>query len=552
MPIPLNQLYIDQQRGYKQWAITEIYNGVNGHPGRHVPNIDDTVFDRVNGWYVVNDVDYSTGLSDLDPWSPPVPSLMSGDDLLLGSGPGLVSESFRAFVKNDVLPRTMALDSRLHIYGTSCTYVKAFLGSDISQNGVVISAYYNQSGTYVGENIPLELVASPANNNVAIKTPKVGYVNRPLAENELITIVAYDSLGGARSQAHLLVRNTDFVRTTDASALYVESIRVVSAFLSDTDSNRLEYPSNLTNYSAHVMGEVTYNNGSKVLYPCDGTKFSLLGINAYIPSIPGQRVPVILSYHLSEGEFSVLPEMANRTITETYELVTVPANNSYNVKLFAYPKWIDAVIGYRMEYWLYTLERDVPVYVTPWVTLASNSPAFDPTAYGIVQHLTLRLNLNSVDPDLYNDYTHVQNTSVTLVSRGDLSTVPNWTVAYTPGQNPQFGTTAVANINVININTSGISITCGATSEAQWLDILYNRCQPLYHGAPVETNPLVPTHVILKFKNFEHEIAVSQWNSALQLNNDLAQGELLYLRFIRRNGLTDLHVGLAALPVHIV
>jgi hypothetical protein len=68
----------------------------------------------------------------------------------------------------------------------------------------------------------------------------------------------------------------------------------------------------------------------------------------------------------------------------------------------------------------------------------------------------------------------------------------------------------------------------------------------------VETTPPVPTHVILKFSGFEYEISVNQWNSTLTLPNDLQQGELLHLAFIKRDGMVDSHLAMAALPVHIV
>lgn len=56
----------DPNRGFKVWHIDEIYAGENG-PGRYVPNERDLVISYIDGWLRVINVDYTTGLSELQP-----------------------------------------------------------------------------------------------------------------------------------------------------------------------------------------------------------------------------------------------------------------------------------------------------------------------------------------------------------------------------------------------------------------------------------------------------------------------------------------------------
>lgn len=551
MPVPIEQLYFQPDQNFRHWLMSQIYNGNENLPGRIVPNVNDLITDYDQGFFKVVDVDMETGISAFEEWSPPLPNSNTGQDILLGTGPGLKAESFRIFINNLSLPRSLTFDGRLTVNGSTCSHVKVFLGTDVTSNGTVISAWYDQNMAYAGENIPLEVVQHPFDANVAVKAPLKGWCNRPLPDNEQVTVVTYDSSGVERGRSTVAVINSDFTRPSEAYDSYVISIALKSGYLSDTNSNTLSFPANITNHSAHIMCEVTYNNRVET-FPVDGVKASVYGLSGYIPTVVGQRVPVVLAYHMGIDEYSSgSVEIQNNNITELYYLETIESDNAYSLKLFAYPSWINPAAGYEMEYWLYSLERERWYYATPWVSLHPSSVAFNPTSYGTVQNLILRLNVNSVDPDYFTDHVHTQNIGVTLRERGDISEVPNWTIAYTPGQNPQYGVDCVALVEEIAGNVFEVDISCNAVNIAGWLETTYYRTQPMIlTGA--ESTPPVPTHVILKFSGFEYEISVNQWNSTLTLPNDLLQGELLHLAFIKRDGMVDRHLAMAALPVHIV
>ena len=82
------QPIFDSNRGFREWLRSEIYTGPTG-TGVYVPNVDDKVWDWVQGILRVVAVDMSTGLSTLQAWQAPAePEPENRLDILSGVGPG--------------------------------------------------------------------------------------------------------------------------------------------------------------------------------------------------------------------------------------------------------------------------------------------------------------------------------------------------------------------------------------------------------------------------------------------------------------------------------
>ena len=534
------------------WYRGDIYTGVLGSTGRYVPKVNDAVY-AYEPDYTIYRVTYvnNEGLSTLEMTDlNENASGVTGEDILLGGAPGQPTEAFRCYINTTKLPFTLALDTALHFYGSTIAKYKVFKGLDIGETGEVISAWYNASGQLVSENIPVELVASDDLNNLAIKAPKVGFASKTLPDGHPVTVVAYDDVGGMVSTSRLLVRNTNFVRSSTAETRYVTGIRLQSPFLSLSDSKVLEYPENVTIDTVHLKGVVSYSDGGSAEWPVDGTKFKLLGMSAYIPTTPGQEQPVTLQYTLSASEstYAGLAQAAG-SVMVPYTVRTVVADGAYSVKLFGYPSWINSVSGYRMEWWLYNLERDTYYYATPYVEMATNSAPFQPTQYGVNQEIVVAVNLNSVNP-AFREYRHVQAITVTLARRGDILTVPNWTVSFETGQNPPYGQKAVARLQFVNTNQWNLNVASGAASMEQWLREIYFDTRPLFNN-DIEELPPTPTHFNAMFKGRTYEMSVNQWDAISVVANDYAQGELLKLQFFKRTATEDLQLGTSCLIVYV-
>ncbi len=539
----------DPNRSFSTWNIKDIYNGT-ANTGYYVPNVDDLVIDWDEGWFRVIAVDLTTGLSTLDKWTPPREAEgISTEDILLGSGPGVVAESYRAYLDTSVMPHTLACDSRLHLYGTQAGYIKIFKGVNIGVDGDVISAYYDQSGNFLGENIPLELVAMPSQNNLAIKSPMVGYTLREFDDGEVVTAVVYSDDGQTLSTAKLLIKNTAFIRTTDASMKYIQSIDLESPFISASNPRLIQYPINMPVASLNLFGVVTYSDGSKIRLPVDGTKFSVFGLDNYIASIQGQELPVALVYNLSENEYNYMANPSGpRTISKEYKATTLEADGAYSIKLFTYPVWIDELHGYRLETWMYNLDRQRVYNVTNYVQAAQGSRAFDPVTYGSVQRISLAVDMNRVD-SAYARYRHAQTFEIALLTEGTEQLVDNWTVGFSPNQDPPYGREMEAKAKMVNQNLWQLRIDNLETMFDRWLDKTYYATQPLF-DPEAENRAPAPNYFAIVFDTYRVEFPISQWDKILQLTRMPDEGRPIFIQWIKRSDTNDLQLGISAMACH--
>lgn len=544
--LPIVPVY-DPDRGFRVWLRSEIYTGQG--EGRYVPNVDDAVWDWDSGLWRVIEVDASTGKSVLQSYQAPKdPAIVSDEDVLLGTAIGTQAETFRVYLDTSVMPHTLAVDSRLRIYGSTATSIKIFEGTDISDDSKIISAMYDQSATFLGENIPLELVQVNEGENLAVKTPMVGFTLKKLSDGEVVTIVAYDDVGNAISRARMLIKNTAYIRTTDASRKYVQAIHLESPFLTESDDRLLRFPVNMPVDALPLIGVVTYSDGSKLRLPVDGNKFKLHGLNHFVATIVGQRVPLVLSYTLSENEFCYGASPGqNKHLSEKYNATTTEFEESFAIKLFGYPTWIDDVNGYRMEFFLYNLNRQEVFNVTNYTSLASNSPSFDPLRYGANQRLSYVVDMNRVD-DRYPSYRHVQTIEVNLKAPGNEDTT-NWTIGFSPNQDPHYGHGLAARMRFVDTDNWKLMLDNGYQSREAWLRDVFYQTQPLYNPNTEERAP-APNYFAVVLDRRRIEYHIDNWNKELTISNDLSEGETLYLEFFHRSHENDLQLGISGLTVH--
>jgi hypothetical protein len=540
--------FYDPDRGYRSWLRSQIVS-VPGQTDKWVPNIDDEVRDWDQGTFRVIDVDPSTGMSVLELWTPPVaPDPDGPENVLVATGPGYTSESFRMFLDTTVTPHTLAPDLRCHFYGTQVTQYKVFYGSDISEEfGEIISEFWDPSGTFLGPFIPVEIVRDPSSTRQGITAPMVGYTSRKMDDGDRVTLVAYSALGKQLSIAQLVVRNTEAIRQPDTAKRYVKGILIDSPYISPSDPRVIEFPLNITVESLPLTGVVVYRDGKRVRMSANSGPMKLLGLRNYIATTVGQEFEMTLKYALAEDEISYgTNPTTDREITERYIARTTPAEGAYECRLFVYPVWVNAAVGYRLEFWLYNQDRERFWNVTPHAQLGATSRPFDPKGYGFIQDLTFGVNLNDVD-GTFKPYRFVANFQVALLNDGT-SQGANWEIRARPDQVDAYGRDLIADVDMLAVNQWDLRLANGFQTKELWLTKMYFNAEPLINPAEEVTAP-IPTHFRVKFLHNEYEFSVNQWNSVLKVNNDLANGELLYIQWIRRTAQTDLQLAMTAVPV---
>ena len=550
----------EPNRRWTIWNYDEMYaiqfsdgsGGVLPGPGekRYIPNIKDLVVsvDLWKWWQIIG-VDISTGVATAREINPPKdPGNLSEWDILLGVGPGTQSDTYRVYLDKSVMPHTLAVDARLTVKGSMVSYCKIFRGADIGPNGKVISSFYDQSGNLMGQNVPLEIAARNDVENYTIKVVQTCYTTEDMPDGEVVTAVFYADDGHVVSTRQLLVKNTAFIRSTDSATKYITGISLKSPWLSQSDPRMIRYPINVPLRSMPIMGIVHYSNGDPVEMAIDGNKFKLHGLDNYAATIVGQEVPLVLTYRLSPDEINYGGTVGEGMhISEQYRAQTVKADGSYTLKLFGYPVWIDEISGYRLDWFLYNLDRRNVYRVTPWVKFAENSRPFDPIGYGLNQRFTVYINLRDVN-SLFEPYNFVQTMEVVLVAPGNQRTT-NWTIAFDPGQNPPYGRDLFADAKFINYNLWKVKVDVGAGSKEDWLNKLYYRTKPLTDPSK-EPSPPEPNFFALVFGNNRAEFPISQWNSELTVGNGMVNNGTLFVEFFKRTPDNDIQLAMAAMPIY--
>lgn len=534
------------ERGFRTWLANQIFTGPDGE-GEEVPNIDDLVINWNEGLMRCIAVDSTTGLSTLVPHVFPDLNLMSDNDIVLGVGPGRLSETFRMMIDTSVVPHLLIPDSRLFVRGEANTHVKYFQGVDISDGGTVISQNYNQSGDFISENIPLVNASIDVDNNLSTKVPSVGNTGTKLNDGDPVTMVTYNNLGMATSVSILLAKNTGYIRRSDAAQKMVTHISLTSPFLSDTDDHLIQIPLNLPKDNLFMVGKVHYSDGSSRSVPIDGTQMSLFGINNFISTTAGQKVKLVLSYNLQSNEISDdIVIGSDRGVSASYQLETIVVDGSYSVKLFVVPRWLDGTSTWKLEYYLYSLERNDFYIVTDYIEYASNQLPFDPTNYGTVQWLTVALDLSKVDVRL-KAYRYVQTFSISLIANGLVDST-SWMIQYSQSQHTPYGVDMKALVTLRSNGSWDADITNGHTSLTSWLEATYFNIFPLYHPTR-ESKPPLPTHFVMNLNGLRTEYAIEEWNTALESITGGSVGDVLLLEWVRKVGNTPLQLAMSPLKV---
>lgn len=539
---------IDSDRRFSVWKMSDVYSTDASSTGRNVPNVDDLVVDYSNGWWRCTHVDFETGYSTLIPWAfNNISDNTDESDIVIG-GSSATSDNYRIYVNTSKVPYDFSFDVRLKIYGSAASYVKVFKDGNIE--GSPISAIFNSAGVMTSENIELESVVIPSTTVKAIKVPKQGNLVEMVETGEVLNAVVYSNSGAVLAIFKAIVVSTNFIRTIDAGKKNITNISLVSPYLSAGDDRLIEYPSNMTVDSSSLIGKVTYNDGSTQRYPVDGRKFKMLGLDNYVTTQLGQTVPLVLTYTLAKDEYSNNVKEVNgvRFINKSYSLTTVDSDNLYSVKLFVVPYWSSPNNQWRLDYYLYSLERDNIYKVTNYIEYGVNSSPFkgDASKWGVAQKITVSMNLDKLGSS-FKYYRHVQDFTITLHQAGSNSTSSGYyTLEY--DNDSVFGRISFANVSLTEAGATVLDFSGGNTVVTNWLEHAYRSTEPLYFPFGEAAAP-TPTHVkILIGNNWSREVPVKDMLSPITgITTRVEQGDLIRLEFIANYNVKRLQLAIVGL-----
>lgn len=506
------------------WSVHEIYMGAAGQ-NKFVPKVNDYVIEpESSSMYRVASVSDVTLIPELVAVNFNKTSVI---DHLYSD----VSYSNRFYFDKSISPYTLSTGGFGPVYHPTASFARIYRGVFIDP-AKIISKRYNNSGVFVGHDIQLDLVAYNSHDNYGVKSVQTCNTTDELLSGETCTLVIFDTNGKVLDRRVGIVEETTFVAQAYAEQKYITNIFLKSAFIADTNSSEINYPVNLPITSFNPIGVVQFNDGSQVEYPVDNDKFSLIGLDSYVSTIIGHNVNLVLSYRMSAQESGLASTSVNgHFITRPYRLVVSSPNTSYNVKLFAYPVWVDELTGYSLKFFMMNLDRNIIHDVTALVGLTVSSPAFNPKAYGSTQRLTYMVDLAQVS-GVFNHFLHVQTMDIVLRGPASDDSITNiWEVASeVPSLGGYYGTSLKA--VVTNPPRTKVNIANNFATQQAFIDAVFTKTHPL-HNPVFETQAPAPTHMEVRYNAEAVIVPITQYAADVtftQTVTDLSNISIVFLR----------------------
>lgn len=471
---------------WNMWSIHEIYRGEFGE-NKHIPKVNDYVIEPETGvTYIVTDLDPVTFIPSL---SPADIKQSNAQDALVSS----TKDNYRLYFDKSVTPYTLAVDGFMRSYLPSASYARIYRGSLIDPTKI-ISRLYDNSGNFIGHDIPMTMVKFSVHDNTGVKSIPSCNCDVELVDGESCSVVIFNSAGKVLGKTHVIVDDTTYIAQAYAEQKYITQIFMKSVFINDAQTSQVHYPVNLPVQSFNPIGVVQYNDGTQVEYPIDGDKFRLYGLDQFVSTIVGHNVDLVLSYRLDNNESALANVNADGFfVTRPYKLIVSNPNRSYNVKMFVYPVWVDQVNGYKYKVFLMNLDRNILYDITNVVGLTTTSPAFNPIGYGITQRLTFVVDLAAVS-GIYSTFLHVQTVDIVLRGQASDSSLVNvWEVgSQVPSSVPYYGT----NLKALRNATVNQKVYIGNNLQTtqDFIDKVYRPTMPLFNPL-TELEAPEPTHI---------------------------------------------------------
>lgn len=478
--IPVTTSDFSREHGPRVWHWDKVYFGPE--PAKYTGDLSakryvvipgDIIMHPDTGDWVVTDVDVNH-IPKLRPRNTKRDDNQTVNDMIVTPSKTYNRRADVIHVDTSRRPYRYYVSSRIWINGSQASHYKVFMGTDISDRGNIISANYGPTGNLIGTNVELELVKFDRDSdvNLAVKTPKSGYLRELPLHDDVVTLVFYTQDGTYFDSQTLVVSHTNFTPSHIATK-YITDITLHTPFLSKTDRTVLEVPRNMLLQSMMLHASIHYSDGTvSPRYPVPSSKFQLLGAEAFAASVDMHSVDTVLSYKLAQGEAAVNSTATKeKFITKPYLLKVVPSDAAYSVKLFVLPIWDVTTRRWTLRYKLYDMKRRSTRDVTSLVEYGSDY-RFNGALYSQKQVIQVAINLSNVSPT-YQHYRPVQRFEITLNRPGDEMGVPSYyTLSYSSATT--IGYNWVANLTTSN-GKNNIDLSCGnATMDAWWENVYKN------------------------------------------------------------------------------
>lgn len=505
-----------------------------------VPYENQIVLDVPNGFMLrCTKVDYEGNLkASFVPWqinNPNDENVVEQDWIFGLKGGPMIGEALLA-VDFSVRPNVARVDATIMRPGAS--YALLYRGTTPDGPGKIISAVYDQGGVMQTNKIPTPLAEIVDRTNLEIKT--TGQFSVTENEESLVNgtqcfLAFYDTDGEFIPPGQLVrVQHSAYMKDHRVGIKYIKAIRLLAPWFSNSNMpEKIMVPINVNLLSLELRAEVLYSDGSTSgPLPVNGEKFTLEGLQEHRPTFPGQTSQVVLVYKLGPNEQFYEARPGNPLFERvTYTLEAGNVEGAYSPRLFTYPQWDASLAGYRLQHFLYDLDRKTFVDVSSVVTINEKSPAWRPSQYGVAQSMIFNINLRDVAPT-YVSATFIQYTEIVLYR--DINTVGKKFDVSFVFDKPTYQALTLTAVN--NGAASTANISQGIYKQTDWFNALYWGVYPSYDTFNEDKAPL-PTHFYLMHEDSRKWLyPVEDWNKNLPISISMQPGKTWYIVWVSRDG----------------
>lgn len=504
------ELYRPQPGTFNIWLKPQIYTdptlafGISS--GGVVPNVNDLVITYLDGGGMFQERVTFVGTDDLSVMEPVIAVNADGTPVVVGADLGSAELLSLAKLylneKNNRFP--VSVDLRIPITGADLKYAKLFAGTNITNTGKVVSIRYDESGAVIDDRLEV-LPVDPSDETNLNFVIRDGNVNQLLKENSIVTLVVYNSTNGMARYRTLTVNYNSLVANLDNSALYIKDIMLEDTWIDPQDPNRILLPKNMLTSSFTPTVRKVYKNGSKVLVSLTDPNLTISGWGDFLQGEVGDTCDVVVKYKLKDGERSIVVDpVLGEHIAKKYQVVIVDKGVGTTYKIFTTVEYVDATQGFILKHYLYASDRSLRLDVTSLISATS----FNGLSFGTKQTVNYSLDLNDVEQVPAND---IVSGSITVELVGaPLALETTYRLYDTPTDPLVYGTSLRLTL-LPGASNYGLDVTSGYTQQAEWLDRLYYRLNPLFDPLTVDEAP-IPTHMDIKVGNVLKTIEVENWD----------------------------------------
>lgn len=385
---------------------SDLYDPDNPIAGKVIPSVDSIVVKEDSTLWRVSAVDATTYKSTLVAIS----YVLTDNENNQTSVISYNNDKFRLYIDKRTNPYKAVVDAKLLFYGTNLKeYV--LIRYDNAGAEEIISAYYDNTGKYISDRIPL---ASLSEDQLAYKYPTNCHTLAELADDQQVVLRVYNNLGVVAAEITLLAKTAGWFNDLQSTINPIVEFNVTALQMNGDDFfvHAKQDPSQI-----NMMPYVIYADGTRSEVPIDSMKCFCYGLEDFVPDYPGRTQTLIFKYFLNNKEKKAIGNYDENFLTCTKKIQVVSNYIDYEAKVTVVPLYDGTSKSWHLRYFVYTTGRDAVYDITDAVTYTKGKE-FDGKKLNVEQEVEINfdlqpfLNTDQVLPGLQNFCITVKDPSV--------------------------------------------------------------------------------------------------------------------------------------------